>query len=315
MGGPTSQTTERAALSYGRLAPLHRRAWFHWCLCAGLMAGLLTGSWAAWQKLGLPWQRERARQRAIAQEQARVEALKREWMAYREPPDRVVYAEHASLPPGGRAGEPRALSAPRRAWPFAPAEARFPTVGPPHGGVADADREVVLLLHGRRTPAGHERAVLVVAYPDGGAAGSTSRPARSRSLWFWYAVVDLAAWSGKPPPPPPKPPGMSGSIMRGPSARHPATRGYGAWRFPPHWERFQRTIRLFAGQPDPDDPTHFTIGYEYDGQTGTIDGHLQDATPQDGERIHFVVRDGPVASRGPEDAESPDVTRGRAAAR
>lgn len=297
---PTPVTNpNEVPLPYGRLAPLHRRTWFRWCLYAGLLAGLLAGSWAAWQRFGVPWQRERERLRAVAGEQARVEALKREWMTYREPPDRVVYAERAGLPPGRLAGEsigPQAhLPAPRRAWPFAPAEALVPSVGPPLGRLARADREVVLFLHDRRTPAGHDRAVLLVAYPGDDGAGATPEPPWGRVIWFWYAMVDLAAWSGKPtlPPPPPKP-GMGGPPL-GPDPPHPATRGYGVWRFPPHWERFQRPIRLFAGQPDADDPTHFTIGYEYDGQAGTIDGYLQDAGPDRRERIRFVVRDGPVA--------------------
>lgn len=34
-------------------------------------------------------------------------------------------------------------------------------------------------------------------------------------------------------------------------------------------------LRLFAGQPDPADPTHFTIRYDFDGRPGTIHGHLK----------------------------------------
>lgn len=284
-------------LAYGRLAPLHRRTWVRWCLCAGLVAGLFAGSRAAWQRFGVPWQRERERQRAVAQEKARVGALKQEWMTYREPPNRVVYAGRADLPPGwlagGSIGTQPDLPAPRRAWPFAPAEARVPSVGPPLGHLAFADWEVLLLLHGRRTPAGHERAVLLVAYPGEDGAGWTPQPALGGVIWFWYAMIDLAAWSGKPTLPPPPKPGMAGPSCAF-SRPHAATRGYGAWRFPPDRERSGALIRLFAGQPDPDDPTHFTIGYEYDGQPGTIDGHLEDAAGR-GESIRFVVRDGPVA--------------------
>jgi hypothetical protein len=35
-------------------------------------------------------------------------------------------------------------------------------------------------------------------------------------------------------------------------------------------------MRLFAGQRDPSDPTHFTIAYQADGGSGTIDGWLRD---------------------------------------
>jgi hypothetical protein len=31
-------------------------------------------------------------------------------------------------------------------------------------------------------------------------------------------------------------------------------------------------IRFFAGQPDPNDPSHFTLRYELSGQPGIIDG-------------------------------------------
>jgi hypothetical protein len=36
------------------------------------------------------------------------------------------------------------------------------------------------------------------------------------------------------------------------------------------------TLRVFAGQPDPFDDSHFTIGYEADHHAGTIDGWLED---------------------------------------
>jgi|SRR5665213_1486960 len=49
------------------------------------------------------------------------------------------------------------------------------------------------------------------------------------------------------------------------------------------------TRRFFAGQPDPVDSTHFTIGYEEDGKKGTIDGWLQDD-----DTVKMQVRDGPA---------------------
>jgi len=48
-------------------------------------------------------------------------------------------------------------------------------------------------------------------------------------------------------------------------------------------------VRVFNGQPDPSDASHFTIGYEVDGQPGTIDGWLTD----DG-IVKLEVRDGPA---------------------
>jgi hypothetical protein len=45
--------------------------------------------------------------------------------------------------------------------------------------------------------------------------------------------------------------------------------------------------RIRAAQPDPADPTHFTIPYDIDGQPGTIDANLND-----GDRLRFTPRTG-----------------------
>jgi hypothetical protein len=48
-------------------------------------------------------------------------------------------------------------------------------------------------------------------------------------------------------------------------------------------------LRLYAGQPDPVDSSHFTIPYETTSGRGTIDGWLQaDDT------VKMQVRDGPA---------------------
>ena len=62
---------------------------------------------------------------------------------------------------------------------------------------------------------------------------------------------------------------------------------------------FQR-LRLYAGQPDPDDASHFTIGYDVDGELGVIEGWLTDKTAGPGwhngtgEWVELKVRDGPA---------------------
>ena len=53
----------------------------------------------------------------------------------------------------------------------------------------------------------------------------------------------------------------------------------------------QNRMRLYAGQPDPADASHFTIKYEIDHVPGTIDGWLQ---PDD--TVKLQVRDGPAVS-------------------
>ena len=39
---------------------------------------------------------------------------------------------------------------------------------------------------------------------------------------------------------------------------------------------YKSKVRMFAGQPDPADPAHFTIRYELDDQPHVIDGWLRD---------------------------------------
>ncbi|CAA9391999.1 MAG: hypothetical protein AVDCRST_MAG64-2061 [uncultured Phycisphaerae bacterium] len=296
-----------APLGYGRRAPLHRRRAFRWCVRAALLAALVAAISGAWREHAEPRLRERARRREVAREQARMLTLQQEWMAYRAPANRVVFAEPPDLVSRlqavgqyhdkgmGPAGD---LPACRRAWPFGSIGNHEPPLGARHGAVASAKREAVLFLHHRRTPNGHDRVVLLVVegrqcygerfgpsrrreLPSPSAA--ESRPttvSTGRDLFFRYTIVETGPWNPTPPP----------------------VRAAGGWVFPPDLERFQQPITLFAGQPDPADPTHFTIDYEYDGQPGTIDGHLRDGGA-DGLStwIGFVVRDGPV---GP----TPDAT-------
>jgi hypothetical protein len=46
---------------------------------------------------------------------------------------------------------------------------------------------------------------------------------------------------------------------------------------------------IYGGQPDPNDPSHFTIRYEVDEGSGTIDGWLQAD-----DQVRFKIRDGPA---------------------
>jgi hypothetical protein len=55
-----------------------------------------------------------------------------------------------------------------------------------------------------------------------------------------------------------------------------------------------RSLRLFAGQADPNDLSHFTIAYSYDHQNGTIDGNLVDGQEGWATLVTLNVRDGPL---------------------
>lgn len=60
-----------------------------------------------------------------------------------------------------------------------------------------------------------------------------------------------------------------------------------------------RSLRIFAGQPDPSDTSRFSIRYEVDGRTGWVDGWMRDAEDWvfdsgdeivNCERIEFTIR-------------------------
>jgi hypothetical protein len=67
----------------------------------------------------------------------------------------------------------------------------------------------------------------------------------------------------------------------------------------------QDRLRVFMGQPDATDPSHFTIDYELNGERGTIDGWLRDgdafaepvgAAPRD-TNVELHARTGPAVPR------------------
>lgn len=103
-----------------------------------------------------------------------------------------------------------------------------------------------VFLHERTSPAGHRRIVGVDVFGyDVVAPAPTARVIRL--MWGIYH----------------------------PSSRPQTARADNEW----HWYidcRPEDRLRLFAGQPDPSDPSHFTIGYDYNGAPGVIDVHLQD---------------------------------------
>ena len=54
-----------------------------------------------------------------------------------------------------------------------------------------------------------------------------------------------------------------------------------------------RSLRFYAGQADPSDPSHFTIAYEMTGGRGTLDVWLRDEGSS--AIVELKVRDGPAA--------------------
>ena len=54
-------------------------------------------------------------------------------------------------------------------------------------------------------------------------------------------------------------------------------------------EHYPPAVRLYAGQADDSDASHFTIAYEAGDGSGTIEGWLGDD-----DLVHLQVRDGPL---------------------
>jgi hypothetical protein len=59
--------------------------------------------------------------------------------------------------------------------------------------------------------------------------------------------------------------------------------------FPMPFDAGDKPLRFYAGQPDPNDPTRFTIRYDLDGKTGTIEGCVNDSGS-----VSLVAKDGPA---------------------
>jgi len=116
------------------------------------------------------------------------------------------------------------------------------------GGVGGCN--AILFLHERISPAGHHRLVYV-SYapstvdfqPEFIAGYNYETSAVSPATWttplsFAQRFYAIDVLSGYPPTPP--------------------------------------LVRVYAGQPDPTDPAHFTVRYQIWGQEDTLDGRLQD---------------------------------------
>ena len=79
----------------------------------------------------------------------------------------------------------------------------------------------------------------------------------------------------------------------------------GTWDIPPRWDgnsvflragfESARRLRFYSAQLDPNDPSRFSIRYEMDGKTGTIDGKLEDDAT-----LSLKLRDGPATQWSPQ---------------
>jgi hypothetical protein len=174
---------------------------------------------------------------------ARLLYAQRQCQLYVAPQGQVICAE--PLPYGGQT-PPFTMAAPDpdclqsfRAPPV------VPSAGPGTGGP-------VLFLHERRSKSGVRRLIILRRTPPG------RRMSWDIPLSFNVTLVEPVGWSG---------------IVRAQSFdltdAVPSAFGDGTANAP--------LLRFFAGQPDPQDESHFTIDYELEGIRGTIDGWLRDS--------------------------------------
>lgn len=189
--------------------------------------------------------------------------LERQCLKYATPVEQVAYEWHAGKLRGKTPGDlvqiddTRAASRTRR-WPsewsrFADA-IRWRTTRP---------NDPLLFMHSLTTTSGGEYLVVVMLMhrqPDASSFGAS-------------VTADV----------------FSPGSVRTPVRRQRATRGEPirhARREP--FLAYASLVRIFAGQADPSDRSHFTLDYEIDGERGVLDGYLQDDLT-----VLFKLRDGP----------------------
>lgn len=166
---------------------------------------------------------------------------------YAIPPENVVYdddpaatAKLLSLPDYG---EVMQLVGP---FPMrAPPVGRISPSAYPIGGYRNGFETGTVFLHTRRTFVGDSERLVFV---------STTLQTTPGGYDLWLCLTSL----------------VPRSVMPGSSVEEVVRDGYRI-----AVPRGQR-LRLFAGQPDPTDPTHFTFDYELGGSRGTIDGWLRE---------------------------------------
>jgi hypothetical protein len=124
------------------------------------------------------------------------------------------------------------------------------------------------LVHRLRSISGEERLVAIIVAPDL-PLGATASPVYStRGIGLVAAVVRPGGWNTSP-----RWDGNSKFLRAGFETAH--------------------RLRFFAGELNPADPSRFTVPYEMDGQSGIVDGKLEN----DG-NVSLTVRDGPARPGG-----------------
>lgn len=145
-----------------------------------------------------------------------------------------------------------------------------------------AANAALLFLHGRQASAQPQRLVAVCIYCSLQATevGGLANQSFDGNLTKWQYLVanSFGTQNDDGIPTPDGPPYLS--LQMQPNA--------GGTGMPVHWTaatqpgdpgklkvQYKQQLRVYAGQPDPADASHFTINYVLDGQPGVIDGWLK----------------------------------------
>jgi hypothetical protein len=282
-------------------------------MLAGLIVGPYVMPFARekWQQWQVARAMERERQRIAAFEQQCMDhAAPADQVVYEEDPvaaakllarpggayDVVMRDMGATVPPGYQ--PPVFANVPDYVREFDRLASGYVSGGGGGGGLfaGSATDAVLLFMHERTTPGGQKLLVEVWLTP-GIHVGSNETQTDAGSYRTYTATksrqLTARAWTVPPAPAEPLMAHEWTTLLALPDMeqldmaqapidkqRRAVARGGGGARpnvstqpVPIH---YGNRLRFFAGQIDPADPSHFTIGYQVDGQAGTIDGRVRD---------------------------------------
>ena len=246
------------------------------------------------------WSQWRAnRQAAAALDQAKqaAAAVRRQSLTFSFPADTVVYEEHPAeavklLRDGGStyrgAVTVRPAQSPR-GW-VPPVKRVTPAIfsqlpGVASGGLGAVASEPLLFLHERTAPGGAKQLVAVqlaakVEWSSQLEMDQATKQLHTRFRQLKVRKLKALAWPADGPTAVSQSPASQREyklLLPDAFEREAADvqGGPGSDRVVPQVD-YGNVLRVFAGQPDPADPSHFTIPYRLDGQDGVIDGWLKD---------------------------------------
>jgi hypothetical protein len=242
-----------AQLDYAPRPPVLRRRWVRRAILAVFLLAV-TAAGASWGP--------------GVYRRASLLYWQRQCLGYAAPADQLVYESDPLAGSALRAADrhyqfiPTGWGAPRKpvATGYLPdCWTRFGKASP---GFAIATQPV-LFLHELKTRSGQPRLVAVA-----GAFNPTELPLFISGHDVQVLTIEPGTWKTLPQN---RTGGIALSVLSGPQPQ------------PPH-------LRIYAGQPDPADPSHFTIRYEVDGVEHIVDGWLRDGWPAGYDSVEFKVR-------------------------